>query len=139
MMKFQGYVLSADDKPDIRDPSADQIKRVLSSLKSQGPTSFASLTSPTGDFVQAAGGQASCMIEKRIVGSERLYRAYQNERSQVFADGTILSFNGGNVALNADEWFRASAAIDLFLAFACGSIEPSIIQWRDVTEKVALQ
>lgn len=133
---FPDLTLSADGKPDLLGPSERQIARTLASLKSQGPTSFAALSDANGNFVQAAGGQATCLIEKRFAADHRVFRAYQDKRSSVFADGSILSFNGGSIALRSDEWFEASDALDLFLAFANGQPDPVLFHWREITESL---
>jgi hypothetical protein len=136
LTRFNDLALSADGKPDVVGPSEQQIARTLASLKSQGPTSFAALSNADGNFVQAAGGQATCLIEKRVAVGQKIFRAYQDKRSPVFADGSILSFNGGSIALRADEWFKASEALDLFLAFAKGQSEPAMFHWREITESL---
>ena len=126
--------LECEDKSPVEDVKPAQIKKTVSRLKSYGPCSFASLTDSEGNYVQVAGGRVTCMIERRDVSAGRHFRAYQNIRSEVFADGTMLVFGGGKIHLSSDEWFTASDAEEVFMAFLDGAEMPERIMWRDISE-----
>ncbi|WP_010089731.1 hypothetical protein, partial [Burkholderia ubonensis] len=87
-------------------PTPIQIARGLKSLRSYGKSSYASLTDGAGNYVQVAGGGASCMIERFEFGAQR-WRAFHDKPSPVRPDGTILVFRAGNIPMRSDEWFIA--------------------------------
>jgi hypothetical protein len=111
-----------------------QIRTILLALRSYGPSSFASLMDEEGNYVQIAGGGGTCSLERHEAASGKQFRAYQDARSKVFADGTRLSFGGGSIELTADEWFTAGDAIDVFLAFLRREPLPQKINWRDISD-----
>ena len=102
-------------------------------LRSYGPSSFASLTDDQGNYLQVAGGQMTCMLERREAVNKRHFRAHLATPSKVFSDGTVLVFGGGELKLAADEWLSASVVLDAFLAFFKGQPLPPLLKWRDVT------
>tara|TARA_B100000745_G_scaffold33146_1_gene20658 strand:+ start:1448 stop:1837 length:390 start_codon:yes stop_codon:yes gene_type:complete len=125
-------ILEIENKPEIKTPKPKDIERALKGLKSEGPSSFASLTSGSGDYVQVAGGKFTCFLEKRDSTSGAHYRAYSKKPSAPFPDGSILSFSGGDVALKHDEWLNIERVISVFIAFLEGDDFPSDIHWREI-------
>lgn len=127
-------VFEREKAASIVDPTAAQIVRELRKLRSYGPSSFASLTRSGVAFVQVAGGGAGCMLERRDLGSGKIFRAWQEPPVVPFDDGTVLSFTGGEVRLNKGEWFRIDQVIEVFTAFNRDEPLPEYIRWRDVTD-----
>jgi len=125
--------LEVEGRVAIDDASEAEIKKALRRLRSYGPSSYASLTRSNGDYVQVAGGGVSCMMERREAATNRHFRAYKDRNHPVFADGTILSFAGGQIPLKADEWFDISEITEAFLAFRNGSEFQSFVSWRDIS------
>lgn len=125
--------LETEDKPPIENVSDAQVQKAIARLKSYGPCSFASLIDKNENYLQVAGGEVTCMLEKRDAVNRRHYRAYQDESSKVFEDGTELVFGGGRIALRADEWFTATQIEETFLAFLKGNKLPESIKWREIT------
>src|SRR5438552_2235378 len=97
--------LEVERKSPIEGPSDAQVRSEILGLRSYGPSSFASLTDEKGDYLQVAGGGVTCLLERRDAATGRHYRAFHDNPSAVFADGTALVFGGGEVKLAADEWF----------------------------------
>lgn len=126
--------LETEDKPPIENVSAAHVKKTVARLKSYGPCSFASLIDENENYLQVAGGRVTCMLEKRDAVNHRHYRAYQDEKSKVFEDGTLLVFGGGRIAMRADEWFTSAKIEEVFLAFLRGDELPENIKWREITE-----
>jgi len=126
--------LEVEGKPPLENVKAPQLRSTLKALRSYGPASYASLTDESGNYLQVAGGGVTCMMEKRDVAANRHFRAYQDKRSPVFADGSILAFSGGEIKLLADEWFTSADVEETFLAFLEGNPPPSRIKWRDITD-----
>jgi len=122
--------LEIENKKELLNPGRKDIERALKGLKSEGPSSFASLTSGSGDYVQVAGGKFTCFLEKRDAHNKTQYRAYSDKPSVPFPDGSILSFTGGDIALKKDEWFNIEKIIEVFVAFANSEELPEGIQWR---------
>ncbi|WP_163836661.1 hypothetical protein [Spartinivicinus ruber] len=123
-------ILECEGKKSIVSPTEKQLINTLKTLKSHGPSSFASLTVSNGDYVQVAGGRMTCMLEKREGVSQ--YRAYHDNPSTPFPDGTILSFSAGDIPLKNDEWFNIGEAIDAFTCFLKKNKLPTSIKWRKV-------
>ena len=113
------------------DPTDSQLKKRLLKLRSYGPNSYASLTDEAGNYLQVAGGGVTCMIEKFDVAASERLRAFHNQPSPVFPDGTVLAFSGGELALRADEWFQAAAVVDVFLCFKHGRPFGPGVHWRE--------
>lgn len=126
--------LEVEKKQPIENVTDTKVTRAILALRSYGPSSFASLSDDKGNFLQVAGGGVTCMLERRDASSKRHYRAYNEERSKVFPDGTLLVFGGGKLPLQADEWFNAQVVVEVFLAFLNGRELPESIRWRDVTD-----
>jgi hypothetical protein len=53
-----------EGKTEINEAKESRIRKLIKSLHSYGPSSHASLTDDTGNYVQVAGGAATCMIEQ---------------------------------------------------------------------------
>src|ERR1044072_1359050 len=124
-------LLEAEGKTEIRDPQESQIRRVIKSVRSYGPSSYASLTDANGNYVQVAGGGVTCMVERYDAASRKRFRAFHDKPSPVYPDGTILSFRAGNIPMRSDEWFMSTQVADIFAAFLNGRELPPYVSWRD--------
>jgi hypothetical protein len=102
----------------------------LSRLRSEGPSSFASLTAPDGSYLQTAGGPFLFFVENRTINPPAHFRAWQSSPVVSFADGTLLSFSAGNVSLQKDEWFTKPQIFELFSSFLSGNALPPFVSWR---------
>ncbi|WP_080400845.1 hypothetical protein [Burkholderia ubonensis] len=118
-----------EGKAGIITPTPIQITRLLKSLRSFGKSSYASLTDAAGNYVQVAGGGASCMIERFEFGAQR-WRAFHDKPSPVRPDGTILVFGAGSIPMRSDEWFMADQVVEVFLAFLDDAPYPPFVHWR---------
>jgi hypothetical protein len=119
-----------EGKAGIAMPTQAQISRAIKSLRSYGPSSYASLTDNAGNYLQVAGGGVSCMVEHFEIGGERRRRAFHDNSSPVRPDGTILVFGAGNIPMQSDEWFMSNEVVEIFLAFLIGKSFPPSIHWR---------
>ncbi|MDO1475522.1 hypothetical protein HNB49_17580 [Comamonas thiooxydans] len=124
-MKFE-----IEGKADIAAPTPAQISRAIKSLRSYGPSSYASLTNERGSYVQIAGGGVTCMVEHFDASTMARSRAFHDKPSPVFPDGTILAFRAGNIPMRSDEWFMSTQVIDIFLAFLSYTSFPAYVHWR---------
>lgn len=129
--------LEVQGKPTIHELTEAQARAAVTSLRSYGPSSFASLTDEKGNYVQVAGGGVTCMLERRDAASGRHFRGYKDEKSKVFPDGTALVFGGGEIRLSADEWFTAQEVAEVFSAFLRSNELPRLVKWRDITAVLA--
>jgi len=125
-MKFE-----AEGKPEIQKPTESQVKKAIGSLRSYGPSSYASLTNEDGSYVQVAGGGVTCMIEWYEAINKKRFRASHDNPNPTRPDGTVLSFGAGNIPMRSDEWFMATQVTDVFIAFLNGGAFPKYIAWRD--------
>lgn len=125
--------LEVEGRPPIDKATEAQVRSAVMALRSYGPSSFASLTDGSGNFVQVAGGGVTCMIEMRDASARRHYRAYHEIDKPIHPDGTLLVFGGGEIPLKADEWFSAPIVADVFVSFLKCERLPSTIKWRDLT------
>ncbi|MGH8777609.1 hypothetical protein [Paraburkholderia sp.] len=123
--------LEAEGKPEIHEPRESQVTRTIKSLKSYGPSSYASLTDASGNYVQVAGGGVTCMIERYDATGNKRFRAFHDKPSAVRPDGTILSFRAGKVPMRSDEWFMSNQVAEVFVAFLKGEAFPGDVHWRD--------
>lgn len=73
------------------------------------------------------------MLEYRDVDAGKVFRAYQDSLRPTCPDGTLLTFGGGRIAMQSDEWFSIENVIEVFLAFLNGEDFPQWIHWRDIT------
>ncbi|APG03066.1 hypothetical protein BJI69_03525 [Luteibacter rhizovicinus DSM 16549] len=69
--------LEIEQKPPLDDVDEKQLRAIIASLRSYGPSSYASLTDGQGNYLQVAGGGVTCMLEKRDVVSGRHFRGYK--------------------------------------------------------------
>ncbi|MEM6730220.1 MAG: hypothetical protein AAF658_01620, partial [Myxococcota bacterium] len=121
MIKFEREGCKA-----LENPGSERITSELKKLRSYGPSSFASITRETGEYLQVAGGAAGAFLEHRVGGKH--YRAFQRDPVVPFEDGTKLEFTAGVVALNRNEWFQMKQVCEAFVAFAEGSPLPDLFQ-----------
>ncbi|MFM0076869.1 hypothetical protein PQQ86_37600 [Paraburkholderia sediminicola] len=123
--------LEVEGKPEVQEPRESQVSKAIKSLKSYGPSSYASLTDARGNYVQVAGGGVTCMVERYDAMSRKRLRAFHDEPSAVRPDGTILSFRAGNIPMRSDEWFMSNQVAEVFAAFLKGETFPGYVRWRD--------
>lgn len=126
--------LEVENSPPLSKATESQIRSAIGALRSYGPSSYAALIDDIGNYVQVAGGGVTCMIERRDIQTGKHFRAYRDEASKVFLDGTTLAFGGGEIKLAANEWFKADEAEEVFLAFFNQSALPEWIKWRDISQ-----
>lgn len=126
-------ILESEKNPPINNPTSKNIKNTIRKLRSYGPSSYASLTDDSGNYLQVAGGGITCMLEWRDATHHHHYRAHLENPSKVFPDGTILSFSGGEIPLRADEWITASIVERAFESFLKKEIFPTELKWRDIS------
>ena|SRR5450830_4608 len=125
--------LEIEKKQPVDNPSESQVRTGILKLRSYGPSSFASLTDETGNYLQIAGGGITCMLERRDALTGRQYRAFQETENKNYPDGTLLVFGGGEIALFANEWFMNTVAAEAFVAFLLKKPLPDSIRWRVLT------
>lgn len=125
--------LDVEKQSEVNEVTEMQVRASIMSLRSYGPSSFASLTDEVGNYVQVAGGGVTCMLERRDAVTGQHFRGYKDEKSQFFPDGATLAFGGGEIKLQADEWFSAKEVVDVFISFLRKEEMPAFIRWRDVT------
>lgn len=119
-----------EGKEGIPAPTLAQIKRAIKSLRSYGPSSYASLTATDGSYLQVAGGGVTCMVEHFNAGNSTRSRAFHDKPNPVFPDGTILAFRGGRLSMCSDEWFVSTQVIEIFAAFLNDASFPASVRWR---------
>jgi hypothetical protein len=124
-MKLEGQNFAA-----VNAPSDHVLESRLLALKSYGRHSYASLTDAQGNYLQVAGGGVTCMVESFNVSTSTRLRAFHDKPSPVFPDGTVLAFGAGELRLKSDEWFHASAVVEIFLCFRHGRGYPDTVHWR---------
>lgn len=125
--------LEIQNKPAKENPSERQLRKAILSLRSYGPSSFASLTDENGNYLQIGGGGITCLIERRDAVTGTHYRAYQKQKNINYPDGTLLVFGAGSIALLSDEWFSSTVSADIFVAFLLRQALPSDVYWRAAT------
>ena len=123
-------ILQIEGKAELVQPSATRLRSALKSLRSYGPSSYASLTDNQGNYIQVAGGGVTCMVERYEKGTNTRERADHDKPSPIRPDGTILAFRAGNISMRSDEWFMADQVVELFAAFLNGDAYPDCAHWR---------
>lgn len=119
-----------EGKASIENPKPSQIRKAVSSLRSYGPSSYASITDHRGSYLQVAGGGVTCLLELYQADTGKRFRAFGDKKNRAFPDGTLLVFGGGQIAMMADEWFMADKVAEAFCCFLEGKVLPNDIHWR---------
>ena len=70
------------------------------------------------------------MVEHYDAITGRRERAHNPLPNPAFPDGTILSFGGGELRLQSDEWIMATKVVEIFLAFRHGTPLDDVAEWR---------
>lgn len=122
--------LECEGKTPIENPKPSQIRKVVSSLRSYGPSSYASITDMHGSYLQVAGGGVTCLLELYQSNTGKRFRAFGDTKNKAFPDGTLLVFRAGQIAMQADEWFMADKIAEAFCCFLEGKELPKDIHWR---------
>jgi len=125
--------LEVERTPPVDNPSPAALRKAISKLRSYGPSSYASLTDMSGNYLQVAGGGVTCLLERRDAANRRHCRAHLGTPSKVFPAGTLLVFGGGEIKLQADEWLMSSLVEDAFLAFMEDKPLLPAIHWREIS------
>ena len=123
--------LDVENKPALEEITPRRLRARILALRSRGPSSFASLTDDRGNYLLAAGGGLTCMLERRDVDQGRTFRAFVDKPSKSYPDGSILAFGAGQLQLMADEWLTSAQVADAFEAFLLGRPLPAVLHWRD--------
>ncbi len=123
-----------EDKKPIEPVSEKQLRRQLG-YKRGGDNTFAILTASSGNYVQMLGGGVACCLEWQDFESRRHSRAYVVLPRVPWKEPTKL----GSVLLKPNEFIGIDMVIEAFCAFLNGSEFPEELQWRDVTEELAIQ
>ena len=127
--------LEVENRPIIEDVTERQIRATVRKMRSYGPSSFASITSSDGSYLQMAGGGITCMLERRDQATGRHWRAHSKMPNPIHPDGTILAFGKGQeVRLRSDEWLSADLVADAFCQFLRSEELPITLDWRDITD-----
>ncbi|MGF3025702.1 hypothetical protein ACQVP2_23095 [Methylobacterium aquaticum] len=125
--------LEVEGQPPVAAVGEAELRVALSTLRSEGPASFACLTDEAGDYLQVASGGVTCMIERHEARGHRHFRAFQNGASGIFADGTQLVFGSGAIRMRSDEWFTIRDVEAVFVCFLRGEPLPRHVRWRDIS------
>lgn len=123
-------IFECEGKPAIKEPKSSQIRKALLSLRSYGPSSYASLTDEAGNYIQVAGGGITCLLELYKADTKERMRGFTDVSNKAFPDGTLLVCRVGEIPMKADEWFIASQVADAFCTFLVGEAFPLGIHWR---------
>lgn len=123
-------ILECEGKPPVENPKPSLARKVVSSLRSYGPSSYASITDAQGSYLQAAGGGVTCLLEFYNSNTKKKCRAFGGKKNKVFPDGTLLVFRAGEMAMKSDEWLIADKVSEAFCCFLEGEELPEDIFWR---------
>jgi hypothetical protein len=127
-----------ENNPAIDGVTERQIRSAIAKLRSYGPSSFASITAPDGNYLQVGGGGITCTLERRDAASQRHFRAHSLQPNRIHPDGTILAFGRGQeVRLMSDEWLTTEVVADAFCCFLKREALPGILAWREITDLVS--
>lgn len=125
-------ILERENAPPVVNPSGTRLSKELRKLRVSGPSSFASLTSERGEFLQVAGGRGGCLLEYKSLDGE-VFHGYQDVPVVPFPDGTVLVFTAGSVELARNEWFSMKQVVEVFVGWLEGRPWPSWLHWRNIT------
>lgn len=123
-------ILECEGKPPVENPKPSLVRKVVSSLRSYGPSSYASITDAQGSYLQVAGGGVTCLLEFYNSNTGKRYRAFGGKKNKAFPDGTLLVFRVGEIAMQSDEWLIAEKVSEAFCCFLAGKELPEDISWR---------
>ena len=124
-------LFEVEGKASVEQPKLAFIERSLRELKSYSKHTFASLQHSDGSYMQVAGGQVTCILERRDVGSSRMLRGYLAKARAPFVGTQMLSFGGGTVLAEPDEFlFMEDDVIPAFQAFFDRQPLPADVKWR---------
>ena len=125
--------LEVAGKPSLERLSDSKLRAAIATLRTYGPSSFASLTDKYGNAIHVAGGGDTCLLEFRDAVHQRHYRAYHGTPQAGRPDGTLLVFAGAEIPMQADEWFTADTVAQAFIQFLRSKRMPDCVTWRDRT------
>ena len=130
--------LEVENKPAVDGATEKQIRSAIAKLRSYGPSSFASITSSDGDYLQVGGGGITCTLERRDAATGRHFRAHSLQPNRIHPDGTILAFGREQeIRLMSDEWLTADLVADAFCRFLKLEPLPEVVAWREITSMVS--
>lgn len=127
-------IFERENGQPLKCPSTARVVQELKRLRSHGTSSYASLTSPDGSYLQVGGGGAGCVLERRSTEDGRHYRAYQDEPVVPLEDGTEISFGGSRIPLQQGEWLSIKQVNEVFVAYLNAEPLPDFVKWRDISD-----
>jgi hypothetical protein len=111
----------------IQRPTTKKVALELARTKS----SFASLTSENGSYIQVAGGPGLFVLEYRTADGKH-FRAYQTTPIAISPDGTTLESSAGRIPMDRADWFLLLQVTETFSAFLNAAAWPAFLQWREL-------
>lgn len=123
------FLLEVENKRSTEVTDFHKVQKAIEGLRSHGKSSFAILSSNSGDYIQVAGGIVTCVLERRL-GSEHS-RAYVREPKVPFEGTQVISCGAGMLKVQPEEILFAEDAVAAFRAFFTGGNYPENILWRD--------
>ncbi len=111
-----------------------KVEAALRELDSYGPHSYASLTRQDGSYIQVAGGEQKCLIEKRDIVDNTHWRAHLAKAISPSDVPQVLKFGGGQMTMAAHEIFFIEDVISVWRSFFYTEPFAADIIWRQMTE-----
>lgn len=125
-------ILEVEKKEPVVVEKFSSVEKALNSLKSYGPSSYASLTKEDGSYLQVAGGRVTCVLEYRVPSDQKHLRAYLATPKVSYEGTQTLMFGGGHMNMEPDEMLFIDDVIAAFKAFFNAESLPENLLWRDM-------
>ena len=130
-------LLEDENKAQRQVDDFEVIEKSLRDLKSYGPSSFAILTNPDGDFIQVAGGRVTCVLEHRRLSDDHPKRAYLSTKKVPFEGTQTLMFGGGHMQMEPDEILFVDDVVEAFRSFFKSEDFPGSLLWRSMSSRLS--
>ncbi len=122
----------SESRQQIENPTESDLERLLSELDGS-LSSYASLTSSDGSYIQAGGGPDVFTVEIREMRQGGSFRHLKAAHGKMQNTRSVLSIGGANVEVDASELLTYSDMLQLFRYFLRERAPDPSFEWHDLT------
>jgi hypothetical protein len=120
----------------VENPSEADLDRLLGQLDGNA-NSFASLTTPNGNYIQVGGGPDQFTVEIREVQQGDSFRQLKAGLKSGQSDERHLTIGGASVSVMSNQVLDLSTARQLFRFFLRQNAADPSVAWQDITRMFA--
>lgn len=130
---MRSLMLSTENKPNIRKPTAAAIAAAVARMTPRGGPSFLILEDNSESYVQAAGGDGVFTVEWRDVAAANFTHWKAGLPGSASVEEVAIPMNGHQIEVQGHERLGPADVVAILEAFRTGQPRPMAYAWRNIT------